>query len=80
MNRRIDEQTFWMTNAQMIFGNSGGGVYDAATQELVGVSSRVCAYGNVLPAAVPHLGVMVPMSTVLDWLEQNEFGFLTAAR
>ncbi len=77
-NRRIDGQSFWMTSAQMIFGNSGGGIFDAKTQELIGVSSRVCAYGKVLPAAVPHLGVVVPMGTVLDWLEAEDLGFLVA--
>ncbi len=77
-NRRIDGQSFWMTSAQMIFGNSGGGIFDARTQELIGVSSRVCAYGKVLPAAVPHLGVVVPMGTVWDWLEAEELGFLAA--
>lgn len=77
-NRRIDGQPFWMTSAQMIFGNSGGGIFDARTQELVGVSSRVCAYGKVLPAAVPHLGVVVPMGTVLDWLESEKLEYLAA--
>lgn len=75
-NRWIEGELFWMTNAQMIFGNSGGGVYDAATQELVGVSSRVCAYGRVLPAAVPHLGVIVPVERVTAWLSEAGYGTL----
>ncbi len=78
-NRKIDGQIFWMTDAQMIFGNSGGGIYDARNQEMIGVSSRVCAYGRVLPAAVPHLGVMVSMGTVLDWFEEKNLAFLAGA-
>ena len=39
----IDNKIFWMSNAPIIFGNSGGAMYLAETGELIGIPARVTA-------------------------------------
>lgn len=72
----VKGQNFWMMNAPTIFGNSGGGIFLAETLEMVGVSSMICVYDNFMATPVPHLGVMVSMDTVYDWLDSQCFQFL----
>ncbi|MEK7865471.1 MAG: trypsin-like peptidase domain-containing protein [Planctomycetota bacterium] len=72
----VKGQNFWMMNAPTIFGNSGGGIFLAESLEMVGVSSMICVYDNFMATPVPHLGVMVSMDTVYDWLDAQCFQFL----
>ncbi len=72
----VKGQNFWMMNAPTIFGNSGGGIFLAESLEMIGVSSMICVYDNFMATPVPHLGVMVSMDTVYDWLDSQCFQFL----
>ena len=74
--KKLKDQTYWMMNAPTIFGNSGGGIYRADTQELIGLLSRVSAYNNFINIAVPHMGIFVPMSEVYDWLGEEFLTYL----
>ena len=72
---------YWMINAPTIFGNSGGGIYDARTHAMVGVLSRISAYNRrAIDVAVPHMGLVLPLDQVYDWLEQAGFGFVVRER
>jgi S1-C subfamily serine protease len=72
----VDNQVFWMLNAPTFFGNSGGGVFRARDGKLIGVSSMIYTYGRANPVVVPHLGLFVPASAILEWLDREGFGFI----
>ena len=69
----IESEKFWMTNAAIIFGNSGGAVFLAETQEFVGVPSRVAVTGFY---AVSHMAYSIPLSRVYQWLEEANYQFV----
>jgi len=75
-NKVVGDQVFWMLNAPTFFGNSGGGIYLASTQELIGISSMIYTYGKEAPTVVPHMGLFVPLEAVLDWLEGEGYAFI----
>jgi hypothetical protein len=65
-----------MMSAPTIFGNSGGGVFHRETLEMIGVSAMICTFDNPVSTPVPHLGILVPLDSVYDWLRDNKFTFL----
>ena len=75
-NKIFDSQKFWMINAPTIFGNSGGGVFDMDSGQLTGILIRIAAYKNVIDVAVPHLGIVTPMSDVREWLKTTPYSFV----
>jgi len=76
LNKEVNGEKFWMMNAPTIFGNSGGGVFHRETRELVGVSVMVCTYDGAVSTPVPHLGIMVSLDTVYDWLDSLNYHFI----
>lgn len=76
LNKEVNGERFWMMNAPTIFGNSGGGVFHRETRELVGVSVMVCTYDGAVSTPVPHLGIMVSLDTVYDWLDTLDYTFI----
>jgi S1-C subfamily serine protease len=76
LNKEVNGERFWMMNAPTIFGNSGGGVFHRETRELIGVSVMVCTYDGAVSTPVPHLGIMVSLETVYDWLDELHYSFI----
>jgi S1-C subfamily serine protease len=76
LNKEVNGERFWMMNAPTIFGNSGGGVFHRETRELIGVSVMVCTYDGAVSTPVPHLGIMVSLETVYDWLDGLNYHFI----
>jgi len=76
LNKEVNGEKFWMMNAPTIFGNSGGGVFHRETRELVGVSVMVCTYDGAVSTPVPHLGILVSLETVYDWLDTLNYHFI----
>jgi S1-C subfamily serine protease len=76
LNKELNGERFWMMNAPTIFGNSGGGVFHRETRELIGVSVMVCTYDGAVSTPVPHLGIMVSLDTVYDWLDSLNYNFI----
>jgi S1-C subfamily serine protease len=76
LNKEVNGERFWMMNAPTIFGNSGGGVFHRETRELLGVSVMVCTYDGAVSTPVPHLGIMVSLETVYDWLDDLHYQFI----
>ncbi|HZE95399.1 MAG TPA: serine protease [Planctomycetota bacterium] len=76
LHKEVNGERFWMMNAPTIFGNSGGGVFHRQTRELIGVSVMVCTYDGAVSTPVPHLGIMVSLETVYDWLDELQYAFL----
>ena len=67
---------YWMINAPTYIGNSGGGIFDARTHELLGVFSKIYTHGTLRPTIVPHMGLATPLHEVYPWLAEEGFGFL----
>jgi hypothetical protein len=62
-----------MINAPTYIGNSGGGIFDGQTLELIGLFSKIYNHGSVRPTIVPHMGLVTPLAAVLDWLEEQGY-------
>ncbi|MCA9000616.1 MAG: trypsin-like peptidase domain-containing protein [Planctomycetes bacterium] len=71
LDHRIDGSRYWMISAPTYIGNSGGGIYDGASNHLMGVFSKIYTHGNLRPIIVPHMGLVVPLDEVYDWLESS---------
>ena len=76
LDKELDGLHFWMINAPTIFGNSGGGIYNATNNSLIGVLSRISAYKNMIDVAVPHMGLVMPLSRVYAWLDTTRYSFV----
>lgn len=74
LNKEVSGRRFWMMNAPTIFGNSGGGIFHRDTRELLGVSAMICTYDGAVSTPVPHLGILVSLDAVYDWLEELGLG------
>jgi S1-C subfamily serine protease len=66
----VDGQHYWMISAPTYIGNSGGGIFDARTHELLAIFSKIYTHGSVRPTVVPHMGLATSMLAVYDWLEK----------
>ncbi|PIE24588.1 MAG: hypothetical protein CSA62_01805 [Planctomycetota bacterium] len=67
---------YWMINAPTYFGNSGGGVYNGESRELIAVFSKIYTHGRIRPVVIPHMGLAVPMSLVYQFLREEGHGYL----
>ena len=76
LRKEVNGERFWMMSAPTIFGNSGGGVFHRETLEMIGVSAMICTFDNPVSTPVPHLGILVPLDSVYDWLRDNKFAFV----
>lgn len=66
----IDGNRYWMINAPTFIGNSGGGIFDSETFELVGIFSKIYNYGAAQQTIIPHMGLMTPMDSIYDWISR----------
>jgi len=74
-NYRINALPYDMSESQIIYGNSGGGMFLAQTGELIGVPARVVATNwGKLP--ITHMGLFIPIARVYEWLEREHFEFI----
>lgn len=69
LRKQVGGESFWIVSAPTIFGNSGGGIYDRRTLELIGVSALICTYDAPVSTPVPHMSIVVPLEAVYDWLD-----------
>lgn len=76
LHKEVAGESFWMMTAPTIFGNSGGGVFHRETRELIGVSVMICTYDGAVSTPVPHLGILVSLEAVYDWLDSMRYRFL----
>ena len=61
---------YWMISAPTYIGNSGGGIFDARSYELLGIFSKIYTHGSTRTTIVPHMGLATPLSVVYDWLDR----------
>lgn len=77
-DRKIDAEPYLLTTAPSIFGNSGGAVYLADTEELIGVPARIAVTG--FSSAVTHLSYSIPIPTLYRFLEEKDFQYIYDSR
>jgi len=73
----VDGTNHWMISAPTYIGNSGGGIFHAETDELIGIFSKIYTHGTLRPTVVPHMGLAVPLTEIYDWLEREGYASLT---
>ncbi len=69
----VDGGSYWMISAPTYIGNSGGGIYDGRTHQLLGIFSKIYTHGSLRPTVVPHMGLVTPLSQIYDWLEESGY-------
>lgn len=75
----IDNYEYWMSGAQSIFGNSGGGLFVLCDNKwfFLGIPSRIAVQPMGFSAqAITHMGYFIPLHRIYKWLEDNCFQFL----
>jgi S1-C subfamily serine protease len=69
----VSEAPHYMAiSAPIVFGNSGGGAFNARG-ELIGIVSAVAVYAagfDGIPFIVPHMGLVVNSQTIKEFLER----------
>jgi S1-C subfamily serine protease len=73
LNMLIDSLPFHMSSAQIIYGNSGGAMFNA-DRELIGIPSRGMVAGWGTP--VTHMGFFIPIDRFYAWAKKEEYDFL----
>ncbi len=78
-HHEVDGEVYWMINAPTYIGNSGGGIFDSKTHELLGIFSKIYTHGSLRPTIVPHMGLVTPLARIYAWLETAGFAELVPA-
>ncbi|MFT7670238.1 MAG: hypothetical protein ACI8X5_002946 [Planctomycetota bacterium] len=73
-HHKVDGEGYWMISAPTYIGNSGGGIFDAETHELLGIFSKIYTHGSLRPTVVPHMGLVTPLDVIYEWLEDAGHG------
>lgn len=76
MGDEIDYKDYWMCNASIVFGNSGGAVFTELDEayQFIGIPSKVDIVGWGNP--VTHLGYFSPIHRVCEFFEEQMYQFL----
>jgi len=72
-NFQIDSLPYHMSSAQIIYGNSGGAMFDGEGN-FIGIPSMVALAGWGTP--ITHMGLFIPGSRIYDWLEDEHYDFI----
>jgi S1-C subfamily serine protease len=75
----IDNYEYWMSGAQSIFGNSGGGLFVLEDDKwfFLGIPSRIAVQPMGFTAqAITHMGYFIPLHRIYGWLDDNCYEFL----
>ena len=74
-DHRVEDTRYLMINAPTYIGNSGGAIYDGNSLELIGIFSKIYNHGTSRPTIVPHMGLVMPLDAVYEWLESQDYLF-----
>jgi S1-C subfamily serine protease len=77
-HHEVEGGHYWMISAPTYIGNSGGGIFDAQTHELLGIFSKIYTHGSMRSTIVPHMGLATPLATIYDWLDREGYAYLEA--
>lgn len=74
---RIKNKEYWMSTADIIFGNSGGAEFLGDTHEYIGITARVSGiqlgFGINI---VTWMGFFVPITTIYKFFDEQIFQFI----
>ena len=81
MDSIIDNYEYWMSTAQIIFGNSGGAIFRYSEErkryEFIGIPARIAvSMAGFSPDPITHMGYFVPISRVYNVLAKNHYEFI----
>lgn len=81
MDEIIDNYEYWMSNAQIIFGNSGGAIYRYSKErnrfEFIGMPARMAVQVLGFSASpITHMGWFVPITRIFKLLEKSHYQFI----
>ena len=75
MDFMINSLPYHMSSAQIIYGNSGGAMFQS-DGTLIGIPSLVVATGWMGSVPIPHMGLFIPIDRVYKWLEKERYNFI----
>lgn len=72
---------YWMSSAQIIFGNSGGAIFRYSKErdryEYLGIPARISvSMSGFSPDPITHMGFFVPITRVYKLLDENFYQFI----
>ena len=73
----IENKLYWLSTANIIFGNSGGSDFLLETQEYIGITAQISGYQlgfNV--DVVTWMGFVIPIDTIYAFWDEKLFMFL----
>jgi len=77
LNDEIENKKYWMSNAQIVFGSSGGAVFLVSNNKLnydfIGIPSRVAVIGWGTP--ITHMGYFIPIDRIYKWFQEQHLTF-----
>ena len=77
LDQRIGGQPYILSSAPIIFGNSGGALFhwspERSRYEFIGVPAKV---SGTWSGVVTHMAWAIPLTTVREFLRDNDFGFI----
>jgi len=82
LNEEMEEGIeYWMSNAQIIFGNSGGAMFryspDRKQFEFIGIPARIAVNASGFSAdAITHMGYFVPVTRVYKLIDKHFYSFI----
>jgi len=72
-NFQINSLSYHMSSSQIIYGNSGGAMFNGRG-ELIGIPSMVAVAGWSTP--ITHMGLFIPIVRIYEWLEAEHYDFI----
>ncbi len=80
MDDEIENYKYWMSSAQIIFGNSGGAVFrlsEKGIYEFIGIPSRVqVSIVGFSANPITHMGYFIPIDRIYGFLDKNYYQFI----
>lgn len=73
-NFQVNSLPFHMSSSSIIYGNSGGAMFLAATGELIGIPSMLPVVGWGTP--ITHMALFIPIERIMAWLETEHYDFI----
>ena len=73
LNMPIESYPYHMSSAQIIFGNSGGAMFNEVGH-FIGIPSRVVSMGY--SSVITHMGFFIPLDRIFAWLDRTDMGFI----
>lgn len=80
MDDEIDNYNYWMSSAQIIYGNSGGAVFrknNSGLYQFIGIPSKLqLSIAGFSASPITHMGYFIPIERVYNFLDKNHYQFI----